>query len=221
MRSISWHEWHQVAAIDSRTGLRSARARANAARAPREPGDGVWKATSRAGMLKRWSIIMRGCSRCGTPVVLALTVWVGGLLALGAVAAPAIFDVAGRAAGRGRPRCSRGRSSARSCAASTCSATAAGSCCSARSSLGASSARGRASSPSASASRSSCWPRRRYSGVIVSAQIAASQRGDRRRAVEPAEGDPRRVEFGRLHASVDRRCSSCRSSAGWSCCSGS
>ena len=50
--------------------------------------------------------------------LLALTVWVGGLLVLGVIVAPAIFDVL--AARRCETRCWRGRSSAKPCAAFIC-----------------------------------------------------------------------------------------------------
>ena len=81
---MSRHDSHQGAAIDRSTGRSSARARANAA----ESQESHWTVST----IYR-SIIMTGMLVLRFATVLAIAVWIGGLLVLGAIAAPAIFDV--------------------------------------------------------------------------------------------------------------------------------
>ena len=83
VRSMSRQDAHHGATMDRRTGLSSARARAKRPR-PRV-------ASERSHDLR--SIIMRGMVVLRFATVLAIAVWIGGLVALGAIAAPAIFDV--------------------------------------------------------------------------------------------------------------------------------
>jgi hypothetical protein len=95
--------------------------------------------------------------------VVAIVVWIGGLIALGAVAAPAVFDVA---AGRQiadvgpRPR----RFGVRAAIGAVMLAAAA------------------------------------YSGIVVSGQIARLQQSIGVAPSSLPESDPRRAQFGRLHA---------------------
>ncbi len=81
---MSRHDSHQGAAIDRSTGRSSARARANAV----EPHE-----SHRTVSTIYRSIIMTGMLVLRFATVLAIAVWIGGLLVLGAIAAPAIFDV--------------------------------------------------------------------------------------------------------------------------------
>ena len=130
--------------------------------------------------------------------VLTLVVWVGGLLALGGVAAPAIFDVAaaqhvsdgrllvGRHLRRNPSALPPGQLRRRACSCSTLVV-------------------GRVLGPRP---RRFAWRAALalvmlaasvYSGVVSGASHPQLQQRDRRRAVEPRDDDPRRVEFGRLH----------------------
>ena len=81
---MSRHDSHHGAAIERSTGLSSARARANAS----EP-----HGSQRTVSTIFRSIIMMGMLVLRFATVLAIAVWIGGLLALGAIAAPAIFEV--------------------------------------------------------------------------------------------------------------------------------
>ena len=78
--------------IESRTGFRSARARANAA-----PVHGIQQIGVILGVNYN-----DGMLALRYAALLALAVWVGGLIALGAVVAPALFDALGRSGGGGR-----------------------------------------------------------------------------------------------------------------------
>ena len=146
--------------------------------------------------------------------VLALTVWVGGLLVLGAIGGAVDLRRPGGAA-RGRTTaCSPARSSARSCAGFTCSATAAGSFC--LTTLLARGVLGPRPRRFAVAPRHRV-PHARRDRVFRPGRLRRRSRERRRRsAAAPSslpEGDPRRVAFG----GCTRRppgCSSCRSSAG-------
>ena len=202
--------------IDSSTGFRSARARANAGAAP-------WLASRRSHAPERAHRTVNYNERMLAlryAAVLALAVWVGGLVALGAVAAPAIFE----SSRRGRCRtagCSAARSSARCCAGSIwCSYVCGGVMlvsCGARRAR----ARGRARSPFAprdcgrDAGGTALYRIRRGTSISTDAE------GDRRGCPSSLpENDPRRIEFGRLH-SCRPRSSWCRCSAVCCCCSGS
>src|SRR5215471_18922272 len=120
VRSISWHAPHHAAVIDSSTGLRSRAARENAPAshsshsiifaggfAPPHPPTrslarrfaGALRSrgslatlASNTQILAEYNIRMLALRYVA---LVALVVWVGGLIALGAIAAPAIFDVVG------------------------------------------------------------------------------------------------------------------------------
>src|SRR4029453_1796841 len=84
--SISWHARHHAAVIESRTGLPSREARANAA-----ASQGSHSTMPRLCVLRQSTIVRMFLLRF--VALLALVVWVGGLAALGGIAAPALFDV--------------------------------------------------------------------------------------------------------------------------------
>ena len=125
--------------------------------------------------------------------VLMLVVWVGGLLALGGVAAPAIFDVA---AARTCPTagCWPAPSSARSSGAFTWSATRRDGAAARPWRLGDPRARDRAASPGAPALGLVMLAASAYSGLVVAPRIRQLQ-ANRRRAVQPRgrRSAPRRV----------------------------
>src|SRR3954452_1754177 len=78
VRSISWQARHQAAVIESRTGLPS--------RAARAKGSALHASHSIIAALCRSTILRMLLLRY--VALLALVVWVGGLVALGAIAAP-------------------------------------------------------------------------------------------------------------------------------------
>ena len=152
--------------------------------------------------------------------LLALTVWVGGLLALGAIAAPAIFDVLA-ARQVADDRVLAGAIFGEILRRFHLLSYAAGSCCSARCSRAACSARGRAVRHPPRRSAFVMLAATAYSGVIVSGADRAAPGGDRRRPVEPAG---RRIRAASRSAGCTRLSTGLQlvpSSAGWSCCSGS
>ena len=84
VRSISRQDSHHEVTIERSTGRLSARARANASEL-----HGSQRTVSTAFR----SIIMMRMLVLRFATVLAIAVWIGGLLALGAIAAPSIFEV--------------------------------------------------------------------------------------------------------------------------------
>ena len=82
---------HQVAASDSRTGLCSSRARENAA-ALHGSHATAFESTSKTG-IEEPRDYNEGMLAPAVCRLLALAFWIGGLVVLGAIAAPSVFDV--------------------------------------------------------------------------------------------------------------------------------
>src|SRR5262245_12696640 len=87
VRSISWHARHHAAVIDSSTGLASRAARSNASACQGSHSTMPRLCVRRGRGTIAGMLLLRYLS------LLALVVWVGGLVALGSIAAPATFDV--------------------------------------------------------------------------------------------------------------------------------
>ena len=146
--------------------------------------------------------------------LLTLVVWVGGLLALGGVAAPAIFDVTRRAPGVRRPAARRRGLRRDPSPFPPVSASGRRVLLLDPGDPGRSSGRGRAASPGARRSASSCSPTSVYSGLVVRRRIASAAGRDRRRAVEPARPTIRAASSSDGCTGSRPRCSWCRCSAG-------